>query len=56
MLEEVPKGRSQTGQKIIKAALDLFTEKGFSKATINEIATGAGVAETTIYEHFRFRQ
>jgi TetR/AcrR family fatty acid metabolism transcriptional regulator len=37
---------------IIDAALKVFGEKGYSNATISEIARKAGVSEATIYEYF----
>jgi AcrR family transcriptional regulator len=41
-----------TRQRLIRAALDLFTTIGFTAATTPEIARRAGVAEGTIYRHF----
>ena len=38
---------------ILNAALEVFTEKGYSAATTSEIARKAGVAEGTIFRHFR---
>jgi AcrR family transcriptional regulator len=38
---------------ILKAAKQLFAEKGYDKATIIEIANRANVAEGTIYEYFK---
>jgi Transcriptional regulator len=39
--------------KILKAALKVFTEKGYSASTTSEIAREAGVAEGTIFRHFK---
>ncbi len=41
-----------TRQKLIRAALELFTTIGFRATTTPEIAARAGVAEGTIYRHF----
>lgn len=38
---------------ILKVALEVFTEKGYSAATTSEIARKAGVAEGTIFRHFK---
>lgn len=38
--------------KLIKAAEQVFAEKGFHQATISEIARQAGVSDATIYEYF----
>ncbi|MEN8154086.1 MAG: TetR/AcrR family transcriptional regulator [Acidobacteriota bacterium] len=40
-------------EAIIKAALEVFGEKGFSRTTINDIAERAGIGKGTIYEYFR---
>ena len=37
---------------ILESAQAVFTEKGFHRATIREIATRAGVADGTVYNHF----
>jgi AcrR family transcriptional regulator len=39
-------------EEILKAALDVFTEKGYAAATIPEIARAAGVAAGTIYLYY----
>jgi AcrR family transcriptional regulator len=41
-----------TREKILEAALKLFSQKGFLGATTREIARGAGVAEVTLFRHF----
>jgi TetR/AcrR family fatty acid metabolism transcriptional regulator len=38
---------------ILKAAKQLFAEKGYDKATVIEIANLANVAEGTVYEYFK---
>lgn len=42
--------------RILKAALKVFTEKGYSAATTSEIAREAGVAEGTIFRHFKTKK
>lgn len=42
--------------KILKAALTVFTEKGYSASTTSEIARMAGVAEGTIFRHFKTKK
>ncbi|MGH7629289.1 MAG: TetR/AcrR family transcriptional regulator [Gemmatimonadales bacterium] len=41
-----------TRQRLLRAALELFTANGFRATTTPEIAERAGVAEGTIYRHF----
>jgi len=40
-------------KEILLAALSEFSEKGFSKATIQNIADKAGIGKGTIYEYFK---
>ncbi|HWQ41026.1 MAG TPA: TetR/AcrR family transcriptional regulator [Desulfosporosinus sp.] len=42
--------------KILKAALTVFTEKGYSASTTSEIARVAGIAEGTIFRHFKTKK
>jgi AcrR family transcriptional regulator len=37
---------------LLEAAVVVFSEKGYARATTKEIAANAGVAEGTIYRHF----
>lgn len=45
-----------TRKKIIKAAFELFSSKGYLGATTREIAQSAGVAEVTIFRHFTTKE
>ena len=45
-----------TRQRLIRAALELFTSRGYYETTTAQIAKKAGVAEGTIYRHFRSKQ
>lgn len=42
--------------RIIQAAIELFTEKGYSGTTTREIACKAEVAEATIFKHYRTKK
>lgn len=47
--------QARTGERrsqILRAALDVFSRRGFHGATIREIARSAGLAEGTIYLYF----
>jgi AcrR family transcriptional regulator len=41
-----------TRQRLVRAALELFTAQGYDVTTTAQIAKKAGVAEGTIYRHF----
>jgi len=43
-------------KRIIKAAIETFAEKGFSASSTNEIAKKAGVAEGTIFRHYKTKK
>jgi AcrR family transcriptional regulator len=43
-------------QKILEAALEIFAEKGFSATSTSEIAKKAGVAEGTIFRHYKTKK
>lgn len=47
--EKIPEQRHE---QILKAAVEVFTRKGFNASTIPEIARSAGVATGTIYLYF----
>lgn len=42
--------------KILQAATEIFSEKGFSAASTSEIAQRAGVAEGTIFRHYKTKK
>jgi AcrR family transcriptional regulator len=45
-----------TRQKLLRAALELYTNAGYHGTTTPEIAARAGVAEGTIYRHFQGKE
>ncbi len=52
-------GRPQTSytrEKILTAALEIFSSKGFHGATVDEIAELAGLGKGTVYRHFHSKQ
>jgi|TARA_B110000116_G_scaffold100823_1_gene87652 AcrR family transcriptional regulator len=44
--------KAETRQKLVQAAIDLFTEQGFQKTTMKAIARRAEVGDATIYKYF----
>ena len=47
---------STSRQTILKAALELFSERGFHASTVPELAARAGVGTGTIYRHFSSKE
>lgn len=43
-------------KNIIQAAIETFAEKGYSASSTNEIARKAGVAEGTIFRHYKTKK
>lgn len=43
-------------QRILKAAIAVFSEKGYSASTTSEIAKNAGVAEGTIFRYYKTKK
>ncbi|MBB6453245.1 AcrR family transcriptional regulator [Salirhabdus euzebyi] len=45
-----------TKEKIFQAALDLFSQKGFSGVSIREITRQVGIKESSLYNHFKNKE
>jgi AcrR family transcriptional regulator len=45
--------RSASAQRVLAAALDLFTEQGFEGTSLQQIADRLGVTKAAVYYHFR---
>jgi len=45
-----------TKQRIIRTALKLFLRKGYDRASMQEIARGAGVTKGGVYHHFESKE
>ena len=45
-----------TRERLVRAALDLFTTQGYHASTTPQVAHRAGVAEGTIYRHFTSKE
>lgn len=53
MARKTKKDAEKTRQSILDAAFDLFATKGYTRTTLNEIASVAGVTRGAVYWHFR---
>jgi len=45
--------RLLTKRRILSAALDVFAERGYNAATVEDVVAAAGVARATFYLHFK---
>ncbi len=50
------KTEDDTKHRILRVSLDLFVERGFEGAGINEIAGRAGITKSVIYYHFKNKE
>lgn len=46
----------QTRQDILRGALSVFSEKGFSRSTLNDVAKRIGMTRGAVYWHFKDKQ
>ena len=53
MARKCKEDAEKTRQAVLEAALDVFTEKGYAKATFDEIALRAGFTKGAVYWYFR---
>ncbi|MEW9053522.1 MAG: TetR/AcrR family transcriptional regulator [Neobacillus sp.] len=49
-------GFTDKQKKILIAAIDMFSEKGYASTSTSEIAKKAGVAEGTIFRHYKTKK
>jgi AcrR family transcriptional regulator len=52
MARRTKEDAEETKHKLLMSALDVFSEKGYSSATLNDIAVHAGTTRGAIYWHF----
>ncbi|MGH7642302.1 MAG: TetR/AcrR family transcriptional regulator [Candidatus Dormibacteria bacterium] len=49
-------GVLSTRERILESALDLFSEQGFDKTSLREVAERVGVTKAALYYHFRSKE
>lgn len=47
-----PEGSPGTRERILEAALELFTERGYDKTSVREVAERVGITKAALYYHF----
>jgi len=57
-LSQKPQAKKKTAkqERILQAAVEMFAEKGYDATATSEIAVRAGVAEGTIFRHFKSKK
>lgn len=55
-LQDTDSKMTEKQMKILQAAVDIFAEKGYAAASTSEIAQKAGVAEGTIFRHYKTKK
>lgn len=53
MVRKCKEDAEKTRQAVLESALDVFSEKGYAKATFDEIAARAGFTKGAVYWYFR---
>ena len=48
-----PKAADETHRRILQAALDCFSRKGYNSTTMDQIAAESGTSKGTLYWHFK---
>ena len=48
--------KTEKQARILEAAIEIFAEKGYAAASTSEIASKAGVAEGTIFRHYKTKK
>ncbi|MDG1457933.1 MAG: helix-turn-helix domain containing protein [Pseudoprimorskyibacter sp.] len=48
--------RPDTRNRILDAALEVFSERGFEDATVRQIAAKVGVSDPAFYAHFKSKK
>ena len=47
---------TDTKERLILAAMDLFSTKGYAGTSVEEIAKAVGIKAPSIYDHFRGKE
>lgn len=55
-MQKREKGFHDTALEILKAAQELFYEKGYEKATTREISQRVGISKAALYHHFQNKE
>ncbi|QYR20039.1 TetR/AcrR family transcriptional regulator [Paenibacillus sp. sptzw28] len=55
-IEAAGEKMTEKQSRIMKAAIEVFAEKGYAASSTNEIAQRAGVAEGTIFRHYKTKK
>lgn len=52
-IRETGQGRKNTKEKILEAAIELFSERGVSAVSVRDITKAVGIKESALYNHYK---
>lgn len=55
-MNDVNERKNAKAQAIVRAALDLFSRKGYPLTSIEQISEAAGIGKSTVYEYFATKE
>ncbi|QEM66912.1 TetR/AcrR family transcriptional regulator [Geobacter sp. FeAm09] len=53
---DITSPQPETRGRLLRAALDLFTQRGYSATSVREICAAAGVTKPVLYYHFKSKE
>jgi AcrR family transcriptional regulator len=56
MPKVIPEYKEEAKERIIQAALQVFSEKGYHQATMEDVATRIGVSRGALYQYFKSKE
>ena len=51
-MEQMTRVQQNTLRKIVEAAIELMSEKGFHRVSVQEVGKKAGICEKTVFRYF----
>ena len=55
-IEEVVRKRSDTSQRLLIAAIEMFADRGFESTSMRDLASEVGIKAPAIYNHYRSKE
>ena len=55
-IEEAVRKRSDTSQRLLIAAIEMFADRGFEATSMRDLASEVGIKAPAIYNHYRSKE